>query len=123
LDSDEEDGQTLDEICKSVAQGEIDLDKTMVSTAHAGKSKGVDPDHLLSNPRHGRSIHRRRNGHSKLHHRTTSGLMTQHHPGTTEQTTACFGASGLESAFSWTHSLLPRRLANCLVVIVAASHS
>jgi hypothetical protein len=45
-DSDKEDDQTLDEIYEIVAQGEIDLNKIMVSAAHAGKLKGVDPAHL-----------------------------------------------------------------------------
>mgnify|MGYP000234931910 CR=1 FL=1 len=38
--------QALDDIFDSVTKGEIDLDEIMVSAAHAGKSKGVDPAHL-----------------------------------------------------------------------------
>jgi hypothetical protein len=45
-DSDQEDDQTLDDIYESVTQGEIDLDEILVSAAHAGRSKGVDPAHL-----------------------------------------------------------------------------
>jgi hypothetical protein len=46
LDSHDEDDEILDELYQSVTQGEIDLDEIMVSAAHAGKSKGVDPAHL-----------------------------------------------------------------------------
>ncbi len=38
--------QALDDIFDSVTKGEIDLDEIMVSAAHAGISKGVDPTHL-----------------------------------------------------------------------------
>jgi hypothetical protein len=39
-ESDGEDDQILNKLHESVTQGEIDLDETMVSAAHAGKSKG-----------------------------------------------------------------------------------
>ena len=42
----EEDIEILDGLYESVTRGEIDLDDIMVSAAHAGKSKGVDPSHL-----------------------------------------------------------------------------
>ena len=45
-DSDEDEDQALDNLYESVTQGEIHLDALMVSAAHAGKSKGVDPAHL-----------------------------------------------------------------------------
>jgi hypothetical protein len=38
-DSDEEDDQTLDNLYESATEGEIDLDKTMASAAHVGKSQ------------------------------------------------------------------------------------
>ena len=46
-DSDDEDeDQALDELYDRGTKGEIDLDTIMISAAHAGKSKGVDPAHL-----------------------------------------------------------------------------
>jgi hypothetical protein len=45
-DSDEDEDQALDNLYESVTPGEIHLDALMVSAAHAGKSKGVDPAHL-----------------------------------------------------------------------------
>jgi hypothetical protein len=45
LDEEDED-QALDDLFETVTKGEIDLDKTMISAAHAGTSKGVDPAHL-----------------------------------------------------------------------------
>ena len=42
----EEDVEILNGLYESVTRGEIDLDEIMVSAAHAGKSKGVDPSHL-----------------------------------------------------------------------------
>jgi hypothetical protein len=42
----EDDQRTLDDLCESVTEGEIDLGERMVSAAHAGKSKGVDPAQL-----------------------------------------------------------------------------
>ncbi len=43
-DSDEE--EDLEELYERATQGEIDLDEIMVSAAHAGKSKGVAPNHV-----------------------------------------------------------------------------
>jgi hypothetical protein len=43
-DSDKE--EDLDELNDRATQGTIDLDEIMVSAAHAGKPKGVDPSHL-----------------------------------------------------------------------------
>jgi hypothetical protein len=45
-DSDKDDDQALDERYESAIQEAIDLDKIMVSAAHAGRSKGADPAHL-----------------------------------------------------------------------------
>jgi hypothetical protein len=45
-ESDQDDDETLDWIYESVTKGEIDLDEIMVSSAQAGKSRGVDPAHL-----------------------------------------------------------------------------
>ena len=45
-DSDEDEDQALEYLYESITQGVIYLDIIMVSAAHAGKSKGVDPYHL-----------------------------------------------------------------------------
>ena len=44
--SDNDEDQALDDLYESATKGNIDLDAIMVSAAHAGKSKGVDPSHL-----------------------------------------------------------------------------
>jgi hypothetical protein len=40
------DDKALDELSDEATQGEIDLDEVMLSTTHAGKTKGVDATHL-----------------------------------------------------------------------------
>jgi hypothetical protein len=42
-DDTENESLILDELFESVTKGEIDLDEMMVSAAHAGKPKGIDP--------------------------------------------------------------------------------
>ena len=49
IESDSEDkdeDQALNNLYDRATKGEIDLDAIMISAAHAGKSKGVDPAHL-----------------------------------------------------------------------------
>jgi hypothetical protein len=117
-DSDEE--EDLDELYDRATQGTIDLDEIMVSAAHAGNPKGVDPSHLSKIWKIDLKTAERT---LEVVSRAASGPTTPSYPETTVRMIGCFDTSGSMSISSWIHSLPPRRLANCHEDTLVANYS
>jgi hypothetical protein len=100
-------------------KGEIDLDAIMISAAHAGKSKGVDPAHLSKIWKIDlKTGERTLDVVSQNNNRTDDPKLSRNYGA---PTTGYCNTSGSQSISLWIHSFPPRRLASCREVTPAAS--
>ena len=101
-------------------KGEIDLDAIMISAAHAGKSKGVDPAHLSKIWKKDlKTAERTLDVVSQNNKRVDDPKLLKNY---SVPMTGCCDTSRSQSISSWIHSLPPRRLASRHEVTPAASY-
>ena len=123
-DSSDEDDTSQDDSDDDFDPMELDddtnealLDNFMASTAQAGKTRGVDPKH----PRFGESVMKMPKGPLMSLPKHPLEQMIQLYQGTTQPMIGCSGTKGSRNISSWIPSLLPRKVANHLEVILVAN--
>ena len=125
IESDSEDkdeDQALNNLYDRATKGEIDLDAIMISAAHAGKSKGVDPAHLSKIWKIDlKTVERTLNVVSQNNKRTDDPKLSRNYGAV--PTTRCCDTGRSQSISSWIRSLPPRRLASHREVKPVASYS
>jgi hypothetical protein len=106
IDPNTDDEHLLDKLYEGSLQGEIDLDDIMVSAAHAGRSKGIDAEHL--DPKHGALTWRLPSGLLISLRNTVCEKTTLPSHGIMEQMTECYGTKESTNTSLWILSLLRR---------------